>query len=322
MHGCSYVRSVSPLCFSICRLQYLQQLNASKLGGVPLEFMEYGTLTNAHMRVSPEPGAFGGAWTVASSIQAAANGVSRVFHWKAFEGIVVQSHGAATATQRRLYYSNAFVAAAARKIFVNVDQAEILLTEDNAPLATADANVTVPSPGNLSASAIAAWSHDASTFSVMASVFATHKNTTVQTTSKFHFSCSASAIGDGGMYAHERSTEDACTGNYTATGLYLTRERSPYDVILRDAQLNNWTVFDDGEVYGLRSLLNSAGLAALPQRAAKYLHLQSALYTPGPIPTNVVHVSCNAGACVLTLTATPPIVVAVQVNLTSRNRST
>eukprot|EP00041_Stephanoeca_diplocostata_P021118 m.485891 g.485891 ORF g.485891 m.485891 type:complete len:349 (+) comp21739_c0_seq3:1824-2870(+) len=295
------------------RLQYLQHLNASKLGTVPLQFMEYGTLTNAYTRVSAEPGAFGGAWTVASSIQAAANGVSRVFHWKLFDNVDTPVNSTPNSTQRRLYYSNAFVAAAARKVFADADHAQILQTESAETLAKPTGS-TMRSPGNLSASAMGAWSQDATIFSLMASVFATHKNASAQTVSKFRFSCGTVAERTG------RAAADACEGSYGATGLYLTRERSPYDVILQEAQQNNWTRFNDGEVYSLGGMLNSAGQAALPQRAARYLGLQRDLFTPSQLPTDVVHVECSAGNCELSLTATPPTVIAVRIDVTRRTQ--
>jgi len=49
--------------------------------GIPMQVMEYGDQQNKRKIVNPQPGAWGGAWTLASSVQFAMAGIERAFHW-------------------------------------------------------------------------------------------------------------------------------------------------------------------------------------------------------------------------------------------------
>lgn len=94
---------------------------------MPLQFQEYGTLGNEDGRISPEPGAFGAAWTVATSAVIAAKGVSRAFHWANHDNV---------GNTTRLYYGNAWAASMICHLFGETASAQpirVLLPATPAP---------------------------------------------------------------------------------------------------------------------------------------------------------------------------------------------
>ena len=65
-----------------------------------------------------EPGAFGGAWTLATCVEFAAEGIDRVFHWNIGAGVGGYDPASSLdAAGHMLYFGNAWVMAAARKLF-------------------------------------------------------------------------------------------------------------------------------------------------------------------------------------------------------------
>ena len=67
---CGYDPSLADLAAE--GLRYIRERAGPRFSHVPLTFMEFGTLGNGQGLTSPEPGAFGGAWTVQVSARAAA----------------------------------------------------------------------------------------------------------------------------------------------------------------------------------------------------------------------------------------------------------
>ena len=68
--------------------------------------------------ISFEPGAFGGAWTLATCVELAALGIDRVFHWDIGAGTGgYDARQSVDAAGHVLFFSNAWVMAAARKLF-------------------------------------------------------------------------------------------------------------------------------------------------------------------------------------------------------------
>lgn len=98
-------------------LRYLRGV-APQLAAVPLQVQEFAAVGTGRHGISFEPGAFGGAWTLAACVEFAAQGVDRVFHWDIGAGTGgYDVSNALDPNGHMLFFSNAWVIAAARKLF-------------------------------------------------------------------------------------------------------------------------------------------------------------------------------------------------------------
>lgn len=280
--GCGYDPALGALAAD--GLQYLAALSP-RFSGIPLQFMEYGCLANSQHRVSPEPGSFGGAWTLASSVQAATRGLSRAFHW-------VNSDVVGGVGPRRLYYSNAFVAAASNKLFGNMSRAGILSSANDPAdtLPTSDTECGAVSVSGLGARL----QTPAGGVGLLLSVFSTNKSCTLPVNVSVQFTLP----GNG-------QPEAVAPLQLDVRGLLLDAQTSPFDQLYRDAAANGWLRYDDGLVYPVREMLNPAGNASLQHNASKYLAMQQKLFTPAPVPSGSVSGTCAGSLCTVRFLGRP-----------------
>ena len=264
-----------------------------------LQLMEFGTLQNAHGRSSPEPGAFGGAWTLATSTRAAALGVTRAFHWDIFE-----EFGGA-----RLYFSSAWLSTAMCRLFGSAPQRRPTLGEQAAVRVLAGGTATTPEAGGeTTASGVAGITGNGSSVGLLVGLFnpdKQHAGPAVE--AKVSFPC---PVAD-------------CLEKPPAVRVWLlNKSTSTYDSLRRHAKAAGWLANDDGEVYralsvpGKPGMLSQAGQVEAERRASDYFELQRRLFSPGGGEQRGVRVRCTAGGdgCVAHLVARPPTIWAVSVD--------
>ena len=78
-HSCEYNMEFVRHCAA--RLVSARELLPESERGVPMQVMEYGDQGNCRGIIDSQPGAFGGSWTLASSVTDATYGVERIYHW-------------------------------------------------------------------------------------------------------------------------------------------------------------------------------------------------------------------------------------------------
>ena len=305
-HHCGYDPALGGL--TAQGLHYLQALAPAKLANASLQLFEYGCLGNSEGVVSPEPGAFGGAWTLASSLQAAAGGVSRAYHWGIGEVLM----------GRHLWFGNAFVTSAAIKLFgrgggsgaTMAGPARILTGTSSRvdTLPTIDVNGV-----ELSASGLAGWvkksPDDLLALAVLVSVFTTQKSSTATATVELRFDCPQQ---DAAWRC------DAAQG-LEVKGWWLDAASGPHDILRADAARNGWLKNPAAAVPNVntaKNMLNAQGFAAVEKNATKYLDAQAALFAKAPLAG--ARATCSGagkGGCVLTVTAAQaPTVVAAWIS--------
>eukprot|EP01043_Picozoa_sp_COSAG02_P004040 COSAG02_NODE_102_length_36716_cov_233.851025_20_plen_265_part_00 len=263
-------------------------------------------------------------------MQFAAQGIDRVFHWDINEHQPLTPHG------DNLFYANAFVMAAARKLFGVSPTANVsVLAADGvtgthvgrvpalAMLENAETTTGTPScNATTSASGIGGMlvlsnsttyqgaGKSGSGIGFLISVFNRRKDCTNETTVQVRFRC---------------PTTGACGPSMGTSGtvrlMVLNHTTSVYGQILQDARRHRgWLSYGDDEIYPLRgpysSLLTATGLAGVKDNARYWLAQQSRLFTPR-ISSNSdgVHVHCSGDACTLTLVTSPPSVHALFIDL-------
>ena len=255
------------------------------LAGVPLQFMEYGTLTNSEGRVSEEPGCFGGAWKLASSVQAASRGLSRAFHWGIDDGIGREG--------RRLFYSSAFVPAAARKLFGDLPAATILTS-------VSDTTETLPEVqsecGRISVSGVGAvlpagTARNLSTLSAMVSSPTVGMLVSVFAINK---SCHDPVNVSVTFVLPPHGNHLQATRELSVWTMVLDADSSPFEALRREAAAMGWLKYDDGLMYGIGDLLSAEGKTALHRNASRYLDMQTRLFTPSPVEDGSVVTQCGA----------------------------
>lgn len=268
-------------------------------------------MINGHRRGPTfEPGAYGGAWTLASSVQLAAQGVDRVFHWGCDENFSEDGH--------HIYYGNAWVMASARKLFgpSSAANVSVLVAPGDAP----DGQTLAVSKqaGEMSADVCASTTtasgvggplRNGTGIGLLVSVFSQRKDCTAATTVSVAFQCpTPSACGEGAAPA--------------VRIMVLNHTTSVYGQILRAAgDHEGWLRYDDGEAYPLggapaNSMLTPTGLAGIKERATHWLRQQTGVFTPREMAvSDRVTVTCSGGGCTATIVASPPSVHALFVEL-------
>ena len=292
---CGYDPSLADLASQ--GLRYIRKVAGPRFSEVPLTFMEFGTLGNAHGRISPEPGAFGAAWTVHASARAAAQGISRAFHWKIFDSIGTRG--------RSLYYSSAWVTAAARHVFGSSGRIVVLnLTSAiQSPRAS-----TSQSSGAVEVAGIGGpmeRTRSGAGFGALVAFFSSDKKCTDNASAVVQFACPA----PGG-----------CSHSPSAVSVrVMNKSTSTFDQLHTDAVKFGWAAHNDSEVYPINVMLNRAGQEALRNNsiAQRYLAIQTRSFSPLSANDNPgVTVTCdsNGSACQLNIMyVTPPSVFAIQV---------
>lgn len=286
-------------------------------------------MTNGYGRgPTYEPGAYGGAWTLASCVQFAAHGIDRVFHWEDSEKL--------TAAGDSLYFSSAWVMVAARRLFGTSSTANVsvLVAPNGAggrgrpptlamlPQKIESTGLVGSSPCSMMTSAsgiggLLGLATDGSAgaeksgIGLLVSVFNRRKDCTDETSVRVSFQCPATIT---------------CAQSVGAKGtvrvMILNHTSSVYEQIMQDAgEHEGWLSYGDGEIYPLAgptkaSMLTPTGMLGVTAKAQHWLSQQSKLFTPRLLDaSDGVTVECSDDACTLTLVAKPPSVYAVFVGI-------
>lgn len=281
-------------------LRYLRALSPA-LAAVPLQVQEYAAMVNAHGRgPTYEPGAFGGAWTLASCVEFAARGIDRVFHWDI--GFHWARRRGFDGAGHSLFYANAWVMAAARKLFgpsATARRVSVLVVPPGGGRGETLARTAGGGGacGNTSASGIGGALPDEAGVGLLLSVFSPRKDCAEPASVSVSFDCAS------------------CVETPDVRLMVLNRTTSVYDQVQRRAARDEgWLQHDDGEVYPLPMMLTAAGLAGIQDTAPHWLAQQRAVFTPrGLAATDGVSLRCGAGRCALSLVAAPPSTFAVWV---------
>ena len=247
-----------------------------------LQFMEYGNLGNEAGRVSNEPGSFGAAWTLATTVQAAAHGVSRLFHWDDFSSL---SLGAAPgADDLTLAHANLWLATVGQR----------------APRGTLRC-LGEPGPG---ASRFGLWLESASEASawLLLAAFVPERGARANLTLEAAVPCPGGA-----------------GGAWRVAQLLLDRTTSPLDLALGDLEAVNGTLFNDGLPYGLNQLANARGAAYLRAHAERYRAAQRASLAWQPFQGTLVEKA--GGMCHLSYESRPHAVRVLYLERVSRTRA-
>ena len=299
-------------------LRYLRGLDPA-LADVPLQVHEYTQMLNGHGRgPSFEPGAFGAAWTLASCIEFAAQGIERVFHWNIGAGVggYDSTRYAIDAAGHVLYFGNAWVMAAARKLFGGSKEATVSVLEvvggdaDDRTLARRRRHRAGSSDGggvcaNTTASGIGGLlSSSGGGIGLLLNVFSQRKDCNASVTVSVAFQCTAC----------ESATK---TSSPRVQVMILNHTTSVFDQILRHASISDLAYPGDGEVYPLDIMLTAEGFAGVKAKSAHWLAMQEAVFTQRDVDAvgDGVNVTCDGGgACTLEVTgASPPSTYAVWV---------
>lgn len=278
-------------------LIYLRNLAGKEYQNVPLQFQEYGILDNSQGRISPGPGAFGGAWTLATSVRAAAEGLERAFHWGFFD-LVSRERG----PRARLYYAHAWVSATLKRLFGSLTSAAgrlVILSDE----------IDISPPRTSSDYPISAYGIGAEVpggVGLFVSAFSPDKYNTDDANITVRFRCPASLRACG-------------RGSLRVQYMLLDRNTSTYNVLYRDAAAAGWLQYNDSVIYGVNEMLTPEGIAALGQNEtlAKYLSVQKSLFESWR-ESPAVSASCDGDDCQLNIErAQSPSVYAVRVNFTA-----
>ena len=268
--------------------------------GLPLQVMEYGTQQNKLGRVDSQPGAWGGAWTLASSIQLARSGIERAFHW----GYGDRDFGngrticAKPLSPCGLYGGNIWTAAAAGHLFA-AGNATILHQENG----TNSTPARAPDDGGVSASGIGGWGAGGE-LRLLVTLFDPRKD---------RHDLARVAV------TFDRPAEWSRRPRLSFRTILLNQSTSVYDAIFRNASAAGILLnASDPNVYTLKHMLTKAGVASTEAAAERWLTMQNSTFSPSEwsdvAEDNALEVKCDdaaAGECSVTLVATPPTVVAL-----------
>ena len=268
--------------------------------GLWLQVMEYGAQQNKLGRVDSQPGAWGGAWTLASSIQLARSGIERAFHW----GYGDRSFGngrticAKLLSPCGLYGGNIWTAAAAGHLFAAGD-ATILHQENG----TNSTPARAPDDGGVSASGIGGWGAGGE-LRLLVTLFDPRKD---------RHDLARVAV------TFDRPAEWSRRPRLSFRTILLNQSTSVYDAIFRNASAAGILLnASDPNVYTLKHMLTKAGVARTEAAAERWLTMQNSTFSPSEwsdeAEDNALEVKCDnaaAGECSVTLVATPPTVVAL-----------
>jgi len=286
------------------------------LADVTLQVHEFAAMDNGHHHgASFEPGAFGGAWTLATCIEFASQGIDRVFHWNigAGTGGYGQEASSIDSAGHKLYFGNAWVMAAARKLFGSSKLANVSILVDASAATTGSESVStntlarqlqgkIVSTGacaNTTASGIGGPSSTAGV-GLLLNIFSQRKDCSDSVDVELAFVCAA------------------CISEPQVEIMVLNHTTSVYEQILKyAASQKGWLAYDDGEVYPLNMMLTPKGVSGVKAQAPHWLAQQQAVFTPRlAVASDGVSVACtNEGGCTLKVTgASPPSTYAIWVN--------
>lgn len=278
--------------------------------GVPMQIHEYGLQQNALKMVDPEPGAWGAAWTLMSSVTAARAGMERAFHW----GYADRSFGNGDTVCRTplspcgLYGGSLFPAAAAGHLFGANGSATLL---DDLQNRSAGPATKQDDDGGPVASGIGGWGGTGGAeLRLLVSLFAPRKD-----------EHGASRV----LVSFDRPVAWGAAGSplppMRSRVVRHNNETSVYDAIRREAALHDDWLTDgkDPNVYPLHTMLTAEGRAGIKTQAQRWLSMQQATFTPSewaPVaPSDEYQLSCGAGGdganelCQVAFDAVPPTTI-------------
>ena len=292
------------------RLASLLPLLPPERRGLPLQVMEYGLQENSLGVVDCDPGAWGGAWTLMSSVQVAQRGIERAYHWGFGDRHFANGRTICPRPLSRcgLYGGNMWVAAAAGHLFGNGSgsgtSAVVVLDAQNSSNASAHRG----DDGGVSASGIGGWGAGRE-LRLLVSLFHPRK--------ELHAPVRLRIIFD-------RPAEWDAKPKLLRRTMVLNSTTSVYDAVRAEAaSVGTLRNASDHNVYTLKKMLTPAGLAAVQTAGERWLAQQRASLTssgwiavaeagePGDEGNSDWRVSCDtAGKCSVTFVAMPPAVVA------------
>ena len=282
------------------RLASLRALLPAGTQGLPLQVMEYGDQQNRLGNVDSQPGAWGGAWTLMSSVQFALQGIERAFHWGFGDRYFANGRSICPKPLTRcgLYGGNIWVAAAAGRLFGG-DNATVLEAENR----TNGTSARAPNDGGVTASGIGGWDADGGELRLLITIFDPRKD--------HHTPAKVSVSFD------QPSAWSSQPPRLMRRAMLLNETTSVYDAIRRNASaagtLRNSS---DPNVYALKKMLTASGLAATKSAGERWLAMQNATFSPSPW-TNTTEddewqVACDSrSSCTVSFVAAPPAVVAL-----------
>lgn len=297
---CRYSVTTAALCAT--RLEQMRAVSP-RWASVPAQVMEYGLQQNELHLVDDDPGAFGAAWMLATSVAHATGArVERGFHWGlGFDGFAHDDgacSSAVSATPCHLYKGTAWVQAQAGHLFGD-DEAVVL--EATRP------GSNKSSTQGTSADGLGGWSPGGHQLRLLITAFSPYKTDADEVQVRVAFSASAH-WSSGGLGSRSLQMRTSTLNSTTAS----------YNVLYREAKEKGWLVNStDPNVYRLSHMLTREGKTALvEQRGAAYLAMQRELFAASGWRDADSAVKCDdAGSCLLSLRAAPPSVVAVWVRL-------
>lgn len=214
--------------------------------GTLLSISEFGTLTNAAHQASPEPGAFGAAWTLSAWIAALQSDIDEVYHW----------HDSDTLGQHTLLFGWTCLMALAE---MGVGGQAAILSSTM--------------PFELDASK----AHNAT--SVMALSTQANSSTLLVFVACYNPTSYNSTAADLNVTLRLTSPI-AATGQLSQ---YLIDANSAiYDNMWRDLAASDGLRRRDGHLYKLKDMANDAGQRHLSSQAQRYVAAQRALLQPQP----------------------------------------
>ena len=294
---CHYSIATAALCDT--RLRRMRSL-VPRWSTLPAQVMEYGLQQNERHIVDDDPGAFGAAWMLATSVAHAVAGLERAFHWGTgepkFSHDEDKCSASVSATPCGLYKGTAWVQAQAGHLF-GQDDAVVLLPVSPGSNASTKTGV--------SADGIGGWSEDGKELRLLLTAFSPQKlNDPKPVRVMVHFNRSAQWAGS--PHLQFRSAR-------------LNTTTAAYNEIYREAKQNGWLRRpDDPNVYRLSTMLTSEGAKALVARRGPYFLSWQRRSFAGSAWQDVSPslVSCDdTGACAVSVVMAPPTVLAMWVRV-------
>ena len=298
------------------RLQRMRKLGGERWAQLPAQSMEYGLQQNTLGVVDEDPGVFGAAWMLATSVAHARNDVERGFQWPAMiETAFSHDDGACSAqlspTPCSLYGGTAWVRAQAGHLF-GADAATAGSFVLEAPSTGSNATADPEGRTETSVDGIGGWSQSGDELRLLLTAF------------------SPSAKTQDGAPVAVQVTVDRPPSWPAQAGLEmrsatLNRTTSTFDTILRESLLHHpdWLAnASDPNCYPLshsrRALLTPAGKYALvQQQGAAYLAMQRRTFASSEwrdaSATAGGSVACGAETCTVTIVMATPSVAALWV---------
>eukprot|EP00756_Hemistasia_phaeocysticola_P047799 Hpha_TRINITY_DN22263_c0_g1::TRINITY_DN22263_c0_g1_i1::g.167034::m.167034/K01198/xynB; xylan 1,4-beta-xylosidase len=289
---CEYDASHAAICDG-----YLNSLTAYIPGfdSIPHHVMEYGLQQNGRDIVDDDPGTFGAAWTLSTATVHAVNNLSRAYHWGFGDRSFANDDKCPQPLEPcGLYPGSIWVAAATSKLFGNSTHghpAVILEADGRSTSVGGEAEEVV-------ASGVARWGGaGGATLQMLVSAFSSWKTDEkeMQVTVAF-------------------DAPWTTTSGMKQRWMVMNRTTSTFDKIYDYAAQNGYLLnSSDINVYNLKLMLSTQGLANVTSDGARWLQNQRELFSPTSwTSAGLAQVTCDKhGSCEAALTVRTPTTVAL-----------